>query len=68
MTNKREEDNPYALELSCSHCNSKMGYLVLNKEVDKTNRLIDILNELEVTAICIQCSVESEINNKTSKK
>jgi hypothetical protein len=68
MINKQEEDNPYALELLCSSCNSKMGYLVLNKVVDKTNRLIDILNELEVTAICIQCSVESEINKMTSKK
>ena len=57
------------LKISCSHCNSNMGYLVLNKEADKSDRLIDILNEHEMTtAICIQCSVESEINKVTSKK
>ena len=44
-----------------------MGYLVLNKEVDKSDRLIDIFNEHEMTAICIQCSIESEINKMTSK-
>ena len=46
-----------------------MGYIVLNKETDTSDRLIDILNEHEMTtAICIQCSVESEINKVTSKK
>ena len=68
MTNEQEEDTPYALEISCSKCNTNMGYLVLNKEADKSNRLIDILNEHEMTTICIQCSVESEINKMTSKK
>ena len=47
---------------------ANMGYLVLNKEVNKTDRLIDILNEHEITTICIQCKVESEINKMTSKK
>ena len=70
MTNEqKEEDNdPYAVEISCSHCNTNMGYLVLNKEVNKSDRLIDILNEHEITTTCIQCSVESEINKMTSKK
>jgi hypothetical protein len=45
-----------------------MGYLALNKEVDKSDRLIDILIEHEMTTICIQCSVESEINKMISKK
>ena len=47
--------------------NSNMGYLVLNDEVDKFNQLIDILNEHEMTTICFQCSIESEINKMTSK-
>lgn len=38
------------------------------EEVDKSNHLIDILNEHEVTAICIQCSIESEINKVASDK
>jgi hypothetical protein len=67
MTNEQEEDSPYLLEISCSHCNTNMGYLVLNKEADKSNRLIDILNEHEITTICIQCSIESEINKVASK-
>lgn len=69
MTNEQQEEvSPYALEISCNNCNSEMGYLVLNDEVDKSNRLIDKFNEHEMTAICIQCSVESEINKMTSKK
>ena len=70
MTNEqKEEDNdPYSVEISCNSCNSNMGYLVLNKEEDKSDRIIDILNEHEMTPICIQCSVESEINKMTSKK
>jgi hypothetical protein len=68
MTNEQEEDSPYAFEISCGKCNSDMGYLVLKHEVDKSDRTIDILNEHEMTTICIQCSVESEINKMTSKK
>ena len=67
MTNEQEEDTPYSLEISCSHCNTNMGYLVLNKEADKSNRLIDILNEHEMATICIQCNVEAEINKVASK-
>jgi hypothetical protein len=66
MTNEQEEeDRPYNLELSCSKCNCNMGYVVLNKEADKSNRLIDILNDHEMNVICIQCSIESEINKVT---
>lgn len=69
MTNEQQEaDNPYAVEISCSSCNANMGYLVLNKEEDKCDRIIDILNEHEMTTICIQCSVESEINKVASGK
>jgi hypothetical protein len=64
MTDEQEDDTPYALEISCCNCNSNMGYLVLNTEVDKSDRLIDILNEHEITTTCIQCSVESEMKSK----
>jgi hypothetical protein len=43
MTDEQEDDTPYALEISCCNCNSNMGYLILNTEVDKSDRLIDIL-------------------------
>jgi hypothetical protein len=66
MTGKEEPEDPYTLGLSFSNCSNDNGYLVVDDEV-KFNRLIDMINEFQVTSVCEQCSIESEINKMTSK-
>ena len=66
MTGKEEPEDPYTLGLSCSHCNNDNGYLVVDDEV-KFNLLIDMFNGFQITSVCEQCSIESEINKMTSK-
>lgn len=63
---EQKEEDFYTVGLSYSHCDNDNGSLVVDDEV-KFNRLINMMDILQIYSVCEQCTMESEINKVTSK-